>query len=204
MTTLSDRPKPFTQAGDVSARRMIDDLEDYGLMETWLTDERVLRFYEGRDRPYDIEMVAEKHGERARGGRIVPCILQYRGDPVGYLQHYPLGQEDRAEYQIDSVEGVHSIDMFIGQPELWNQGLGTRFVHLILRYLFIELSARRVVIEPQVSNRRAIRCYEKAGFSKVTRLPRHLMHEGKMRTCWLMIADPVHTAPPLKPSQPRK
>ena len=121
--------------------------------------------------------------------RAIPCILQYRGDPVGYLQHYPLPEEDKAEYRLDEVEGVHAIDMFIGQPELWNQGLGTRFVRLILNYLFKDLSAKRVAIDPQVSNRRAIRCYEKAGFSKIIRLPRHEMHEGKMRTCWLMIAD---------------
>lgn len=41
------------QCGDISVR-MLDE-EDFPLMLIWLTDERVLRYYEGRDMKYRIK-----------------------------------------------------------------------------------------------------------------------------------------------------
>ena len=49
--------------------------------------------------------------------------------------------------------------------------------------------AQRVVIDPRVENLRAIRCYEKAGFRKARRLPRHERHEGRWCDAWLMICE---------------
>jgi aminoglycoside 6'-N-acetyltransferase len=33
---------------------------------------------------------------------------------------------------------------------------------------------------------RAIRCYEKAGFTNIKLLPKHESHEGEYKDCWLM------------------
>jgi aminoglycoside 6'-N-acetyltransferase len=57
-------------------------------------------------------------------------------------------------------------------------------------YLFESLDAQRVTIDPHVSNHRAVRCYEKAGFRKVRLLPRQELHEGEYWDCWLMVAEP--------------
>ena len=46
---------------------MRDDTRDYILMSGWLTDERVLEFYEGRDNPHDLAKIIEKFGPLARG-----------------------------------------------------------------------------------------------------------------------------------------
>lgn len=56
----------------------------------------------------------------------------------------------------------------------------------MLEYLFDVKEARQVLIDPQVSNTRAIRCYEKCGFRKIKLLPRNELHEGEWRDCWLM------------------
>jgi RimJ/RimL family protein N-acetyltransferase len=52
----------------------------------------------------------------------------------------------------------------IGEPEYWGRGYGTDAMRLALRYAFMELSLERVSLNVFLSNERAIRSYEKAGF----------------------------------------
>ena len=56
-------------------------------------------------------------------------------------------------------------------------------------YLFERLDVQRVIVEPRVSNHRAIRRYEKAGFRKVRGLPCNEPHEGEYRDSWLMAVE---------------
>ncbi len=172
--------------GDLLIRRLRDDPADYALMARWLTDERVLEFYHGRDNPYPYERVVAKYGPRARGEDpegVVACLIVHRGREIGYMQHYPA----RAEaYDLEDAEGTHAIDMFIGEPERWDSGLGSRALSALAGYLFERLGARRVIIDPHLDNARAIRAYEKAGFRKAKVLRAHEMHEGALRDSWLM------------------
>ena len=87
------------------------------------------------------------------------------------------------------MQGVYGVDLFIGEPELWDQGIGTKTLSALIGYLFGELGALRVVIDPRVSNARAIRCYERCGFSKIKILPEHELHEGIHRDAWLMSVE---------------
>jgi hypothetical protein len=41
--------------GDLAVRLMRDERSDYELMSAWLTDDRVLEFYDGRDHPLSVE-----------------------------------------------------------------------------------------------------------------------------------------------------
>ena len=190
MTSFPANEGPFVQSEDVSIRRMRDDTHDHLWMSSWLTDERVLEFYEGRDNPHDLAKVVEKFGPRARGeDSTVPCIMLHDGVPIGYIQYYPVAESERHEYQLESIDGVYGVDMFIGNPDLWNQGIGTRMLSMLVDYLFDELDALKVVIDPQVANHRAVRSYEKCGFKRVKVLQNHELHEGEFRDCWLMTID---------------
>lgn len=178
----------FTQQGEVSLRRMLDAQDDYQIMARWLSDERVLQFVYGRDNPFDIERVREKFGPRARAeDPVVPCFMMWSGRPIGYIQHYPV--YDGSSYGLETVEGTHGADLFIGEPDLWGQGLGTDALSAMVRFLFASLKAERLVIDPRVTNQRAIRSYEKCGFEKIKVLPRHELHEGEYRDCWVMAID---------------
>ena len=169
---------------------MRDDTHDYLLMSSWLTDERVLEFYEGRDNPHDLAKVVEKFGPPARGeGNVVPCIMFHEGVPIGYIQYYAVAESERHEYEIETIDGVYGVDLFIGKPDLWNQGIGTRLLSMLVNYLFDEPGAVKIVIDPRVSNHRAVRSYEKCGFKRVKVLQNHELHESEYRDCWLMTID---------------
>lgn len=165
-------------------RRMEASPGDFALLARWLSDERVLAFYEGRDKPFTLEMVREKFDPRAlHEENVTPCIMQYEHRPVGYMQFYPA---DAGEYEFEQYGKLYALDLFIGEPEYWGREIGTNFVRLLLCYLFEQLGADWVVIDPHVDNLRAVRAYEKAGFRKIKILRQHEMHEGRLVDCWLM------------------
>ncbi|MBO8126413.1 MAG: GNAT family N-acetyltransferase [Firmicutes bacterium] len=52
----------------------------------------------------------------------------------------------------------------IGEKQYWNQGLGTEAVRIFLGYVYHQLKLERVYLRVYETNKRAIRCYRKAGF----------------------------------------
>lgn len=185
----------FIQTKVISIRFMEDNMDDYQLIAKWLTDEKVLEFYEGRDNPYPLQRIIEKYSPKVLAEeKITPCIFIYQNNPIGYLQYYALEdlpQTDKQKYHLENTNNVYGIDLLIGETEYWNQGIGTKVISAIVNYLFEQLNAVKIVIDPEAGNTRAIRCYEKSGFKKVKLLPKHEVHEGEYRNCWLM-AQPRH------------
>lgn len=164
---------------------MEDRRSDYSLVLRWLTDERVLEFYEGRDKSYSINQVKNKFGPRIRQKvKNFPCIIQYKDLPVGYIQYYPV--ENAKDYELENTEDTYAIDMFIGEPKLWGRGIGSKVLALLIKYILNKFQAQKIIIDPHVDNPRAIRAYEKVGFRKVKLLLKHELFEGQKRDCWLM------------------
>jgi len=181
------------RTANLAIRLMRDELADYQAMARWLSDPRVLEFYDGRDHPLSLASAIEKYSPRilAADG-MTPCLLILQDEPVGYMQYYAVNDDSKAAYGFDANQhatSLYAFDQFMGEPERWNQGLGTRAVTLLVEYLFRQKKARKIVIDPQARNPRAIRCYEKCGFRKVKLLPENELHEGKMEDCWLMEMD---------------
>ena len=190
------------QQDDLAIRLMRDEMDDYVFMAGWLSDERVLEFYEGRDNPFSLERILEKYSPRTLGIEgVTPCFIEWDGVPIGYIQYYPIDAETAEEHEIPigpageaghgageltDAAGIYGLDQFIGEPSLWNRGIGTRAVSLMCEYLFGVLAARTITLDPEAWNTRAIRCYEKCGFRKIKLLPAHELHEGKYRDCWIM------------------
>jgi aminoglycoside 6'-N-acetyltransferase len=172
------------EEGNFCLRRMEDTLDDYTRMAQWLTDARVLAFYEGRDNPFPLEKIIAKYAPRVLAADgVTPCIMEYECQPIGYLQFYAA---DASEYNFFERGKIFALDLFIGEPHHWGKGLGTQFLRLLLRYLVEQRGADWVILDPHVDNLRAIRAYEKCGFYKLKLLPKHEQHEGQMVDCWLM------------------
>lgn len=156
---------------------------DAPLLVRWLSDPRVLQYYEGRDRPHDLALV-HKHFYMEMDS-VTPCLVQFGEIPIGYLQFYPVDDSEKLEYGFPQGELIFGMDQFIGEPDYWNKGLGAELVNAMVEHIK-QLGANRVVMDPQAWNERALRCYEKCGFHKVKLLPQHEYHEGVMRDCWLI------------------
>lgn len=159
--------------------------EDAAQLSSWLSDPAVLEFYEGRDNPFDLERVEREFYDPDEEG--VLCIVEFDGVPAGYIQFYEVSDEERKRFgYADRSEVIYGMDQFIGEPELWNKGVGTLLVQGMVNYLTDVKKADRVIMDPQSWNARALRCYEKCGFKKVMLLEKNELHEGEYRDCWLM------------------
>jgi len=162
--------------------------EDAPLLVKWLSDPEVLAFYEGRDRPHDMEMV--KTSFYSGDEDDTRCIIQYDGYPIGYIQFYLIGEEERDEYGFNDFRGIiYGMDQFIGETGYWGRGIGTLLVQATVDYLIRERTADKIVMDPGVANARALHVYEKCGFRKKKLLPEHEMHEGRKVDCWLIEYD---------------
>lgn len=182
--THSNRRHMDITNGDIRIRSMTE--ADFPLMLKWLTDSRVLAYYGGRDIRYTPETL-KAHYTEAWDTVYYRVICEYRGRPVGYGQIYKLYGELYEEYQYPQRgETVFATDQFIGEPEYWGRGVGTKYMQTLLAFLEAEEQADAVILDPHKSNTRAIRCYEKAGFQILAELPGHELFEGKKADCYLM------------------
>ncbi|WP_238649680.1 GNAT family N-acetyltransferase [Paenibacillus piscarius] len=174
--------------GELSVRRL--EREDAPLLVRWLSDPAVLEYYGGRDCPHDVERVQADfyNGEE----EINRGIVQYKGRDIGYIQFYPVGSEERAEYGYADFTGrIYGMDQFIGEVQLWNQGIGSLLVGGMVQHLVEAEQAELIVMDPQCWNHRALRVYEKNGFVRGKLLPKHEWHEGERRDCWLLSYKPT-------------
>ncbi len=158
---------------------------DIPLMLKWLTDDRVLEYYEGRDVRFTMDTLAAHFLEGIPDGFRV--IIEYGERPVGYGQAYQLSGELFEEYDYpDNGKVVYAMDQFIGEPYYWNRGIGSAFLQMMASYLKTDKEAACILLDPHKNNYRAIRAYEKAGFRIIKALPEHELFEGEMADCWLM------------------
>ena len=169
---------------DISLRLLTE--RDKNLLLKWLTDERVLNFWEGKSSVFNLKRIEEDYYTE-EDVEIVRSIIEYQRQAIGYCQMYKLNEELLNEYQYSLTNKVvFGIDQFIGEPEYWDKGIGTEFMKLVLTYLTNEKNADIVILDPHADNLRAIRCYEKVGFKKIKFLPKHEFHDGEMVDCYLM------------------
>jgi len=175
---------------NITIRKMEDDLEHYSLIYKWLNNPQVLEYCycEEENTRWTYEKVKEYFSRKLinPGRYIVPCIIEYNNKPVGFLQYYVLTEKDKQYYKIDEIINVYGMDIFIGETEYWNKGLGTEVFTLVIAQLFNVNKAKKIVIDPEAWNERAIKCYEKSGFRKIKILKEAERHKGINRDCWLM------------------
>lgn len=165
--------------------------QDAPVLLKWMTNPLVLEFYGGRDLTYTFEKIQEEFYTLEKGAR--RCLVELEGTPVGYIQIYQLDAALCREYHYPYREGelAFGIDQFIGEPALWNKGIGRAFISLVIDHLTAAEGACAVILDPHCNNPRALRCYEACGFQKIKFLPAHELREGQWEDCWLMEYRPT-------------
>ena len=123
-------------------------------MYKWLTDNKVLGFYEGRDFKCSLDSLSETYNKQIPHG--FRMIIEYHNIPIGYAQAYQVLDEmfDEYDYQ-DNSKIVYAMDQFIGEVDYWNKGIGTSFLELMSNYLKKRYNAERLLLDPHISNKRA-------------------------------------------------
>lgn len=134
-----------------------DDLPNY---VRWLNDEQVLRYF-GFYRPMSLVQEERWYEATLDNPGMLAFAVEYEGRHVGGagLDH------------IDGKNASAEVGLFIGEPELWDKGLGGDVLRTLLRYGFEQLNLNRIQLRVFATNERAVHLYEKVGFQ----------HEGRWR-----------------------
>ena len=93
-------------------------------------------------------------------------IAEEDGRPIGFVQLTDAVEEE-SRYWGDVEPGTWTIDIWIGSPSDRGRGLGTEAMEAAVRRNFDHHGADTVVIDPKVTNRRAIAFYGRLGFEPV-------------------------------------
>ena len=94
-------------------------------------------------------------------------------------------------YNIDAVRQEAELGITIGERDCWGRGYGTEAVRLLVEHLLGGMGVRRVHLKTLAWNRRAHRCFEKAGFAECGRVQRggHSFILMEFRREWLPAPD---------------
>lgn len=177
-------------------RPMRDDDTEYRLIDRWLSSVQVSEFY--NTHPVGIDNIKKKYQSRVLGTSGIKCmIIEYNTWPIGYLQFYKMQYED---YEIDNLRdnlkqynNIYAIDVFIGESGFICKGIGTKVMKLICKYIFNSRKCDLIIIDPNIYNKRAIRCYEKAGFKKLGVIKKRDYYKGTKADSVIMIKEPSFT-----------
>jgi hypothetical protein len=156
---------PSDAAGDLAFRLM--QPEDLRLVWRWLNAPHMRDFYQKTPitlKAVKAEFLPDLRGEFPTFHHI--CLLS--GRAIGKLQCYRnLAYPDYAA-EIGVDEGV-SIDLFIGEAELLNRGIGRRMLRAYALELALPLhpGETKVFICHELSNGRARACSKAAGFESM-------------------------------------
>lgn len=126
---------------------------DLPMLAEWLRDPRVARWWQGPDRQITLLRADLEQG-------VMQQVIATRGDlPLGYAQYYP-AQHWPAPHFAHLPADTIALDVF-GAPQGWGQG--GAWLHALCDRLLQKAST--LAIDPAPDNLRAIRAYQKAGFS---------------------------------------
>jgi RimJ/RimL family protein N-acetyltransferase len=91
--------------------------------------------------------------------------------------------------------GYWGVDIFIGERDHLDRGIGSRAVSLICRYLIEERRAIGVALVVARDNVRAQRAYEKAGLVRICEVLDTDTREGQRIPSYLMASPPLRRGP---------
>jgi len=145
-------------------------LSDIPLMYKWFNQPHVQEFYSLRQ--WTEEEVLEKLKPYIVGERpVIGFIVLMGEEPIGYVQQYKISEQYEAnDYSwLDQnlsqkiVNNAAGMDLFIGDERLMGKGIGSEIIKAFIEGKMWS-QFQYCVVDPDVRNIPAIKCYEKLNF----------------------------------------
>ena len=185
-------PGVIAADGELRVRAMLDEPQDYELVVRWRNEPHVREWWDPDDPPMTVERAVSECRPAIIGAEPDQlCIIELDGTAVGFVQFSAWfnWQKDLDEMGLTVPPGSWSLDIYIGELERMNRGLGSRVVRLVCDHLFRIQHASAVAFGVEVDNARAKRAYLKAGMRSTVRFRDLDTRGGERVWCDLMVRD---------------
>ncbi len=144
------------------------------LLRRWLREPHVRRWWG------DPDANLRESLQRPQGGG--HAVIAIDGAPVGYICWQPYRREDLEILgESDIAEGSIDVDLMIGEVAHVGEGAGPRALEILVEELRGDASVPLVGVCTSVENTRAIRAFEKVGFSRLREYD-----DPEFGRCWFM------------------
>jgi aminoglycoside 6'-N-acetyltransferase len=144
---VADHPHPVLRDAELSLRPSTRN--DLDLLAGWFSEPEIYRWWGGT--PLRREVVSEKYTGK-RCPRVESFLIESLGEPIGYIQYHLEGPGDAG------------LDMML-IPGRRDRGLGPRAARLLIAHLVGDRGWTDLTVDPALDNKRAVRAWEKAGFT---------------------------------------
>ena len=138
---------------DIKLSLLEDKEENYKLLEEWCSKKEIYKYFEQRILNYDE--IKSKYSKRCNEDSSVPVyMISYKDQKIGIVQY-------------KKTNDIFDIDIFIGETNFHNKGIGEKVIKLFTEYLINKKGAKKLTLVPLKDNLNAIRCYEKCGYKVI-------------------------------------
>jgi aminoglycoside 6'-N-acetyltransferase len=139
---------------------------DFRLLQEWLAAPHVAAWWNEHPDPASVEA---KYGPRIDGAEPTHMFMvEYEGRPIGWIQWYLWADYPEHARKLGAEPHSAGIDLAIGDAEMTGLGLGPVTIREFLKqFVFTNPAVCAVITDPDESNLRSVRAFEKAGFKVV-------------------------------------
>jgi RimJ/RimL family protein N-acetyltransferase len=158
------------------------NLDDLPRMHRWINTPHVREWWDALP---TLDRVVAKYTPGILGKEPTRSFIVDAGaTPVGYIQSYRIADYPDYARHLGADDRAAGVDLFVGEAEFVGQGWGSAILSEFLRtVVFADEWPTECLIGPEIENHRAIRSYQKAGFSywKTVQIPGERAPEYLMR-----------------------
>lgn len=139
---------------------------DFPLVQEWLASPHVAAWWNER---LDLAGMEAKYGPRVDGREATHVfVVEHEGKPFGWIQWYLWADYSEHAKQLGAEPSSAGIDLAIGELTMTGLGLGPSTIREFLQqFVFRNPTVRAIIVDPEESNLRSLRAFEKAGFRAV-------------------------------------
>ncbi len=149
---------------DISLKKMQDSKENYEKLYNWCKNKNVYEWFEQRILSYDE--IVNKYKNKLIKKEQDLYIIKSNNKDIGLVQIYKF-KNDINLRDLDKYKNTYEYDLFIGEEEYLNKGIGKKIVDNINNKIYEEYQADAIILRPFKRNIRAIKCYEKCNYKKI-------------------------------------
>jgi aminoglycoside 6'-N-acetyltransferase len=144
------------------------DFSDIPLMYDWFNLPHVQNFYSLRQ--WTESEVLNKLKPYVDGSKLISGFIALMNDnPIGYVQKYRIVDYPWPNQNLsrDIINHAAGMDLFIGDEALTGKGIGRELIQSFIEN-HIWPSYQYCIVDPDINNITAIKCYEKLKFKEHT------------------------------------